>query len=91
MTEITADPNVAMDATLVQAPTLVGTDKATLLAVLKATIGTWSDDYTAAHGLGAIDQAAWQKTATFMVGLKDGTVASAPPIDQLVDTSLLGP
>ena len=91
MTEITADPNVAVDASLAQAPTLVGTDKATLLAVLKATIGTWSDDYRAAHGLGAIDQAAWQTTATFMVGLKDGTVASAPPIGQLVDTSLLGP
>jgi hypothetical protein len=26
-----------------------------------------------------------------MVGLKDGTVASAPPIDQLVDDSLLAP
>lgn len=91
MADITADPNVAIDASLAQAPNLVGTDKATLLAILRATVGTWSNDYTTAHGAGTIDRSAWQKTADFMVGLKDGTVASAPPIDKLVDDSLLAP
>ena len=89
MTEIAADPNVAIDASLAQAPNLVGTDKALMMAVLKATIATWSNDYTVAHGPGAIDRAAWQKTVDFMVGLKDGTVPSAPPLGQLVDDSLL--
>jgi NitT/TauT family transport system substrate-binding protein len=91
MAEVAADPNVAIDASLAQAPNLVGTDKATLLAILKATIATWSNDYTVAHGAGSIDHAAWQKTVDFMVGLKDGTVPSSPAIDQLVDDSLLGP
>jgi NitT/TauT family transport system substrate-binding protein len=91
MAEITADPNSGIAPSLAAAPSLAGTDKATLLAVLKATIATWSSDYTVAHGAGSIDHSAWQRTATFMVGLKDGTVASAPPIDQLVDDSLLGP
>jgi NitT/TauT family transport system substrate-binding protein len=91
MAEIEADPNVALDPSVAQAPNLKGTDPATLLAILKATIATWSSDYTVAHGVGSIDRSAWQKTADFMVGLKDGTVASAPPIDQLVDESLLAP
>jgi NitT/TauT family transport system substrate-binding protein len=91
MADITTDPNVAIDASIAQAPNLATADKATMLAILKATVGTWSNDYTTAHGAGAIDRSAWQKTADFMVGLKDGTVATAPPIDQLVDDSLLGP
>jgi NitT/TauT family transport system substrate-binding protein len=91
MSEITADPNVAIDASLAQAPNLVGTDRATLMAILKATLATWSNDYTVAHGPGSIDRAAWQKTVDFMVGLKDGTVPAAPAIGQLVDDSLLGP
>ena len=91
MADITADPNVAIDASIAQAPNLATADKATMLAVLKATVAIWSSDYTVAHGMGAIDRSAWQKTADFMVGLKDGTVASAPPIDKLVDDSLLTP
>ncbi len=91
MAEITADPNVAIDPSIAQAPNLATADKATMLAILRATVGTWSNDYTAAHGAGAIDRSAWQKTADFMVGLKDGTVATAPPVDQLVDDSLLAP
>jgi putative riboflavin transport system substrate-binding protein len=91
MADITADPNVAIDASIAQAPNLATADKATMLAILKATLATWSSDYTVAHGRGAIDRTAWQKTADFMVELKDGTVASAPPIDKLVDDSLLTP
>jgi NitT/TauT family transport system substrate-binding protein len=91
MADITADPNVAIAPSIAQAPNLATADKATMLAILKATVATWSNDYTTAHGPGAIDKSAWQKTADFMVGLKDGTVASAPPIDQLVDDTLLAP
>ena len=91
MAEITADPSVAIAPSLAAAPNLQGTDRATLLAILDATIGMWTSDYTTVHGMGAIDRAAWEKTATFMVGLHDGTVATAPPIDQLVDESLLTP
>lgn len=91
MSEIKADQTVALTPSLAQAPNLKGTEPAVLLAILDATVATWSSDYTAAHGMGSIDRAAWQKSADFMVGLKDGTVSSAPPIDQLVDDSLLTP
>jgi NitT/TauT family transport system substrate-binding protein len=91
MAEIATDPSVAIEPSIAQTSNLATADKALLLAILKATVATWSNDYTAANGAGAIDRSAWQKTADFMVGLKDGTVASAPPVDQLVDDSQLGP
>jgi hypothetical protein len=52
----------------------------------------WSNPYTTAHGLGAIDPAAWQRTVTFMAGLPGSPIGGpAPTVDQLIDTSLLAP
>ncbi|MHB8460433.1 MAG: hypothetical protein ACYDB6_10260, partial [Candidatus Limnocylindrales bacterium] len=80
-----------LDASVALVPDL-GTDRPTQLAILKATIATWSSAYTAAHGLGAIDRTAWQRTVVFMVTMPGSPVASpAPTVDHLVDASLLAP
>ena len=82
MQEIEVDPQKGLDVLL--------QDRRTQLAILKATIGTWSSDYTAAHGAGAVDQAAWAKTVTFMASLSDSPISGTPPgVPQLIDTSLL--
>jgi putative riboflavin transport system substrate-binding protein len=89
MHEIEADPKKGLDAAVTAVPAL-SQDRRTQLAILKATIGTWSNDYTTAHGAGAIDQAAWAKTVTFMAGLSDSPISGAPPsVPQLIDMSLL--
>ena len=91
MDEITADPNVGLDASVAAVPDL-GKDKALQLAILNATIGLWASDYTTANGSGAIDRAAWQQTVTFMAGLPGTPINGTPPtVDQLVDESLLAP
>src|SRR2546423_5854726 len=76
MREIEANPQKGLDAAIATVPDL-GQDRATRatqLAILTATIATWSDAYTAAHGAGAIDESAWAKTVSFMAG-----GAAAPP------------
>jgi len=89
MQEIEANPQKGLDAAIAAVPAL-GQDRRTQLAILKATIGTWSSDYTAAHGAGAVDQAAWAKTVTFMASLSDSPISGTPPgVPQLIDTSLL--
>ena len=90
MTEITANPEKGLDAAIAAVPELGKTDRATQLAVLRATIATWSDAYTQAHGPGSIDRAAWATTVRFMAGLPDSPIPGTPPsVDQLVDESLL--
>jgi NitT/TauT family transport system substrate-binding protein len=89
MREIEADPQKGLDAAIATVPEL-GKDRATQLAILKATVATWSDAYTQAHGPGAIDQAAWATTVTFMAALPDSPISGTPPdVHQLVDSSLL--
>lgn len=89
MKEIRTDPQKGLDAAIAAVPVL-GADRATQLAVLKATIATWDDAYTTGHGEGSIDRAAWTATVTFMAGLPDSPISGTPPtVDQLVDESLL--
>lgn len=89
MAEITADPQKGLDASIAAVPAL-GQDPATQLAVLKATIATWSDAYTQAHGAGSIDRAAWSTTVAFMARQPDSPISGTPPtLDQLLDGSLL--
>ena len=91
MKEITADPSKGLDASIAVVPDL-GKDRATQQAILAATIEMWSNAYTDANGLGAIDSSAWTKTVTFMAGLPGSPIGGpAPTVDQLIDTSLLTP
>ena len=89
MREIEADPQKGLDAAIAAVPAL-GQDRAAQLAILRATVATWSDDYTLAHGEGAIDRAAWATTVKFMAGLPGNPISGTPPeVQQLVDNSLL--
>ena len=88
MRDIAADPQKGFTASVKVVPALAS-QQALQMAVLKATIATWSSPYTDAHGLGAIDPAAWQASLTFMSGLPDHPVAKPLTVDQLIDTSLL--
>ncbi len=88
MRDIAADPQKGLDASVKVVPALAS-QEALQIAILKATIATWSSAYTDAHGLGAIDPAAWQASLAFMSGLPDHPVAKPLTVDQLIDTSLL--
>ena len=87
--EIAADPQKGLDAAVAAVPELAS-DTKTQLAILNATIATWSSDYTAAHGAGSINRDAWAQTVAFMKGLPDtGLGGDVPGPDQPVDESLL--
>jgi NitT/TauT family transport system substrate-binding protein len=88
MTEIKADPQKGVDASIAAVPDLAA-DPALQRAVLDATIAIWSSPYTDAHGLGAIDTAAWAKSVEFMHTMPDGAVPSPLPAEQLVTSELL--
>jgi len=88
MADIVADPQKGLDATIKQVPELAS-QQALQMSILKATIATWSSLYTDAHGLGAIDQAAWQASLTFMSSLPDHLVPNAVTVGQLIDPILL--
>lgn len=88
MREIIADPQAGLDDAIAQVPAL-GSDPATQLAILQATIGMWSSPYTDQHGLGAIDVSGWQKSLDFMRGLPDQTIPASLTVDQLVTQELL--
>jgi NitT/TauT family transport system substrate-binding protein len=90
MDDIAADPQVGLDAAIRQVPEL-GADQATKdaqLAILQATIDTWKNDYTLAHGLGAIDRAAWSASIDFLKTL-EGLVPNPVTVDDVVGADLL--
>ena len=87
MREIIANPQLGLDDSIAAVPDL-GSDSATQLAILQATIGMWRSPYTDQHGLGAIDSAAWQQSLDFMRGLPEQTIPSSLTVDQLVTQEL---
>ena len=86
--EIQAEPQKGVDATFAIAPDL-GSDPAGQRAILDATIATWSNDYTAANGIGAINPAAWTASVAFMRSLPDAGVSADISLDKLITTELL--
>jgi NitT/TauT family transport system substrate-binding protein len=88
MGAIQADPQVGFNAALKVVPELAS-QQALQMRILEATIATWRSPYTDAHGLGAIDPAAWQASLTFMSSLPDHPVARPVTVEELVDPSLL--
>lgn len=89
MRQIVADPNKGLDAAIAAVPTL-GQDRATQAAILQATIATWQSPYTQAHGLGAIDQAAWTTSIAYMQTLPGGLVPHPVTVSDLISEVLLG-
>jgi ABC-type nitrate/sulfonate/bicarbonate transport system substrate-binding protein len=85
MSEIEADPQKGVDASIAAVPDL-GTDPATQLAILRATIATWPNSRTGAP-IGAIDRDGWTSSIAFMTKL--GLVPNPVTVDQLVSADLL--
>jgi NitT/TauT family transport system substrate-binding protein len=88
MKEIIADPEVGLADAITAVPDLAN-DRELQLSILQATIDTWQSPYTEAHGLGAIDRAAWQTSLDFMRGLPDSNIPSTLTVDKLVTEELL--
>jgi NitT/TauT family transport system substrate-binding protein len=88
MRDIASDPQKGLDAAMVAVPELAS-QRDLQLKILQATIATWRSAYTDAHGLGAIDPAAWQASIAFMSTLPDHPVAKPITVDQAIDPSLL--
>ena len=80
MQQIIADPQVGLDATFAAVPDLAAAPD-TQRAILDATIAAWSNTYTDANGLGAIDPTSWDKSVAFMTTMPGsplgGTVVPA--------------
>ncbi len=90
MEEIAADPQKGLEAAIARVPELA-TDRDTQLAVLRATVDTWQNDYTATNGIGAIDVAAWERSIAFMSGLPDSPVAKPVTAADCVDATFVAP
>ena len=88
MTEISADPQVGLDAAIKAVPE-IASDRDGQLAVLQATIELWHDALTDAEGLGAIDRDGWAKSIEAIAKLPGGLVPNPVTADQIVDDSLL--
>lgn len=88
MKEISADPQVGLDATFAVVPELAS-DPATQRAILDATIAGWSNAYTDVAGLGAVDPDAWAKTVEFLAAMPGSTLPGKPAVEDLITTDLL--
>jgi NitT/TauT family transport system substrate-binding protein len=86
MNEIKANPSAGLDAAVKAVPELAS-DRDGQAAVLAATIDSWTGSAQKAHGLGAIDQAAWTTSIGFMDKLK--LLAKPVKTEDLVRTDLL--
>jgi NitT/TauT family transport system substrate-binding protein len=88
MEDITADPQLGLDATFAMVPELA-TDPDLQLAILEATAQAWHSDVTDAQGLGAFDPADWTASIEFMRAMPESPVAGPVTADQIVTTELL--
>jgi NitT/TauT family transport system substrate-binding protein len=85
MDAIKADPELGLDAAIEAVPELA-TAREAQLAVLEATIESWSGAAQASGGLGAIDEAGWTESIEFLTSL--GLVPNPVTVDDLVETGL---
>jgi NitT/TauT family transport system substrate-binding protein len=87
MEDITADPQLGLEATFARVPELAA-DPRTQLAILEATIGSWMGDYAAEHGLGSVDRTSWESGLEIMRALPGSVVADSLTVDDLVTDAL---
>jgi putative riboflavin transport system substrate-binding protein len=86
MKEIQANPAAGLDAAIKAVPELAS-DRDGQAAVLAATVQSWSGPAQQAHGVGAIDQAGWTTSISFMDKLK--LLAKPVKTEDLVRSDLL--
>jgi NitT/TauT family transport system substrate-binding protein len=84
MDAIASDPEMGLDAAIAAVPELASARDAQL-AVLNATIDSWTGPVQASGGLGAIDRAGWAASIEFLTSL--GLVPNPVTVDDLVDSS----
>jgi putative riboflavin transport system substrate-binding protein len=87
MEDIIADPQVGLDATFDRVPELAS-DPETQLAILEATIESWTSDYAGEHGLGSIDWDVWASGLEVMRALPDSVVSDTLTVEDLVTEEL---
>jgi NitT/TauT family transport system substrate-binding protein len=82
MDAVAADPEIGLDAAIAAVPELASARDAQL-AVLNATIETWTGPVQASKGLGAIDTDGWTASIEYLTTL--GLVPNPVTVDDLVD------
>jgi NitT/TauT family transport system substrate-binding protein len=87
MEDITADPQLGLEATFARVPELAS-EPDTQRAILEATIDSWGGDYALEHGLGSVDRAAWESGLTIMRSMPDSVVRDDLTVDDLVTDKL---
>jgi NitT/TauT family transport system substrate-binding protein len=85
MSEIKLDPSVGLDAAVTAVPELASARDAQM-AILGATIESWSGPTQSANGLGAIDPDGWRQSIAYLTKL--GLVPNAVTVDDVVDNGL---
>jgi NitT/TauT family transport system substrate-binding protein len=88
MDEIAADPELGLEAAIVAVPELASARDAQL-AVLVATIETWTGSYQASAGLGAVDRDGWAASIEYLTTI--GLVPNPVTVDDLVRDDLFRP
>jgi hypothetical protein len=86
MDEIRSDPQVGLEAAIVAVPELASAREAQL-AVLEATIESWSGPVQVAGGLGAVDRDGWAASIDYLTSL--GLVPNPVTVDDLVRDDLI--
>ena len=81
MNAIKLNPQVGLDAAIKTVPEL-GSARDAQLAILNATIESWSGPVQAAGGLGAVDKPGWAKSIDYLTTL--GLVPNPVTVDDLV-------
>jgi len=81
MEAIAADPEAGLEAAIVAVPELAGA-REVQLAVLKATIESWTGPVQASGGLGAIDRDGWTASIDYLTSLD--LVPNPVTVDDLV-------
>jgi putative riboflavin transport system substrate-binding protein len=81
MNAIKLNPQVGLDAAIKTVPELASARDAQL-AILKATIDSWTGPVQTANGLGAIDRDGWTKSIAYLTTL--GLVPKPVTVDDLV-------
>ncbi|MGZ8438445.1 MAG: ABC transporter substrate-binding protein [Candidatus Limnocylindrales bacterium] len=86
MNALKLNPSVGLDAAIKAVPEL-GSARDPQMAILKATIESWTGPVQAASGLGAIDRDGWTKSIAYLTTL--GLVPTPVTVDDLVEDGFI--
>jgi len=90
MEDISADPQLGLEATFARVPEL-SSDPETQLAILEATIESWTSDFARENGFGSVDPASWTSGLEIMRSLPGSVVSDSLSVEDLVTDALQPP